>query len=138
MNNEDVFKILDKDCTQLLDDKNEYAYLRKKAKKNTTSYYEGEMVGLNKQSPDEVPIVSFHGLDVNAVGLSNNVVDNKHHDEVRIVLDINNQYYHVVETNQQIQSSKKKRDGKGGRLFATYSSGEEEEEEEEDEEEQED
>ena len=59
MNNEDVFKILDKDCTQLLDDKHEYAYLRKKAKKTTSSYYEGEMVGLNEQSPDEVPIVSF-------------------------------------------------------------------------------
>jgi hypothetical protein len=76
---EGIFKELIKNWTQLLEDKNEYAYLKKKATKYASSYYDGgELVSLNKESPAEVPIVSFGGLDVNT------------HDEVRIVVDIIN------------------------------------------------
>ena len=92
IHHENIFKDLIKNWTQLLEDKNEYAYLKKKANKYASSYYEGELVSLNEESPAEVPIVSFEGLDVNTVGFSN-YKKVTYQDEVRIVLDINNQYY---------------------------------------------
>ena len=59
------------------------AYLKEKAKKSMLSFFEGELVGLNEESPDKVPIVTFHGIHVNIVGMSNTLDYNKkvsHHE----------------------------------------------------------
>jgi hypothetical protein len=140
MNNEDVFGVLLQDWTQLLEDKNEYAYLKEKAKKSMLSYYEGELVGLKEEeSPDKVPIVTFHGIDVNTVGMSNNL----DYHEVRIVLDINHQCYLVVETNHQIHSSKNneqkdEHEIDAGLLGGLFDAEEEDDEEEEDDDDEDD